>query len=179
VNRAYFEKYCQGGPYAQTYLYYSGIEHCIHITERLGLRVHSVMVLGAATGEVLRHFERAWGILPQGCEISRWAHGRIPARYRRRIARQDMRRYLPASVARGVRVDLLFSNSLVYLEERDVPEALAHCRAVTRYFHFLSSTAEDYEAQDTYRVTLRPRAWWREQFLAAGFAPTRSRYLFK
>ena len=179
MDRAYFERYCQGAPYRETYLLHSGIEHCVHIVEHLGLNVRSVMVLGAATGEVLRHFERAWGILPLGCEISRWAHARIPTRYRRRIACQDMRRYLPRRNGGGTRVDLVFSNSLVYLPEKDIPDVLTACREIGGYFHFLSSTTEDYEANDAYRVTLRPRRWWRQRFIDAGFAPTRSPYLYR
>jgi hypothetical protein len=179
VEKSYFENYCQAGSYAHNYLFYSGIEHCIHIVDQLGLRIDSVMVLGAATGEVLRDFERAWGIRPQGCEISRWAHRRIPPELRSSIACADMRRYVPECAARGRRVDLIFSNSLVYLEAREVTDFLKQCRELCRYFHFLSSTSESFEPSDTHRRTLRPRRWWRERFVDAGFAPTRSPYLFR
>jgi hypothetical protein len=179
VEKSYFENYCQAGSYAQNYLFYSGIEHCIHIVDQLGLRIDSVMVLGTATGEVLRDFERAWGLRPSGCEISRWAHRRIPPELRRSIACADMRRYVPECSARGLRVDLIFSNSLVYLEAREVTDFLVQCRALCRYFHFLSSTTEAFEPSDTHRRTLRPRRWWRERFVEAGFAPTRSPYLFR
>ena len=50
---------------------------------------------------------------------------------------------------------------------------------VGAYFHFYSSTSEDHEPGDDQRVTLRPRAWWRARFLASGWAPTRSRYLWR
>ena len=179
MDKSYFENYCQAGSYASNYLFYSGIEHCIYIVDQLGLRIDSVMVLGAATGEVLQHFERAWGIRPVGCEISRWAHRRIPPAFRASIACADMRRYVPECAAGGVRADLIFSNSLVYLEASEVPEFLAHCRELCRYFHFLSSTSESFEPSDTHRRTLRPRRWWRERFVEAGFAPTRSPYLFR
>jgi len=179
MDKAYFENYCKAGPYGESYALYSGIEHCISIVERFRLRVGSVMVLGAATGEVLRDFDHAWRIRPIGCEISRWAHGRIPARYRASIARADLRHYLRDCARRDVRTDLIFSNSLVYIDPAEVPQVLAHCRSIGRYLHFLSSTSEDFEPHDDYRKTLRPRAWWRERFIEAGFAPTRSRYLFR
>jgi hypothetical protein len=179
VEKSYFENYCQAGSYASNYLFYSGIEHCIYIVDQLGLRVDSVMVLGTATGEVLPHFERAWGVRPVGCEISHWAHRRIPAHFRKGIARADMRDYVPRCAARGVRADLIFSNSLVYLDEPEVTEFLTRCRALCRYFHFLSSTSESFEPSDSHRRTLRPRRWWRERFIEAGFAPTRSPYLFR
>jgi hypothetical protein len=138
-----------------------------------------VIVLGAATGRVLDHFERAWGIRPEGCEISRWAHRRIPARHRSRIACSDMRSYVPRLLRAGRRVDLIFSNSLVYLEPAQIPAFLAQCARLGRYLHFLSSTSEDFEPGDGHRTTLRPRAWWRARFLRAGFAATRSRYLYR
>jgi hypothetical protein len=137
------------------------------------------VVLGAATGQVLGHFERAWGVRAQGCELVRWAHRRIPARQRARIECADMRRYVPRLVREGRRVDLIFSNSLVYLPAREIVPFLAQCAQLGRYLHFLSSTSEDHERGDRFRVTLRPRRWWREQFLRAGFTPTRSRYLFR
>jgi hypothetical protein len=143
------------------------------------LRVDSVLVLGAATGRVLDHFERAWGLRAEGCEISRWAYRRIPPRYRPRIACTDMRRYVPRLLREGRRFDLIFSNSLVYLEAREVEGFLAQCSRLGRYLHFLSSTREDFEPGDAFRITLRSRRWWRQQFVRAGFAPTRSRYLFR
>jgi hypothetical protein len=179
MDKSYFENYCQAGSYSSNYLFYSGIEHCIYIFDQLRLRVDSVIVLGAATGEVLLHFERAWGVRPRGCEISRWAHRRIPAPYRASISCADMRRYVPQCLARGERVDLLFSNSLVYLEADEVTPFLAQCRELCSYFHFLSSTSESFEPNDRHRRTLRPRKWWRTRFIDAGFAPTRSPYVFR
>jgi hypothetical protein len=179
IDRSYFENYCGRGSYDDQYLFHSGIDHCIEIVNHFELRIDSVVVLGAATGRVLEHFERAWGVSAEGCELSRWAHSRIPARQRQRIACADMRRYVPRLLRAGRRVDLIFSNSLVYLPAAELGPFLAQCAQLGRYLHFLSSTSEDYEPGDAFRVTLRPRRWWREQFVRAGFAPTRSRYLFR
>jgi len=179
VDRAYFERYCGAGSYAENYRYYSGIDHCLYIVDHFGLQIRSVQVLGAATGHVLRDLRRALHLRPRGCEISHWAHRQIDPRDRAQIARADMRSYVPQCVRRGEHCDLIFSNSLVYLKAREIPKFLEHCRRLGRYFHFMSSTSEAYEPGDHYRVTLRPRRWWRDRFVEAGFAPTRSPYLFR
>ena len=179
MDEAYFRHYCGYGPYDQNYLLHSGIEHCISIARRLDLRIESVLVLGAATGRVLEHFERSWGVRPWGCEISEWAHARIPGRFRRRIARRDMRDYLPWLLERRRRFDLLFTNSLVYLSAPELPEFVGRCSLVAGHLHFYSSTSEAFEPGDRYRVTLRPARWWRRLFAGNGFAPTRSPYVWR
>ena len=179
MDRGYFERYCGRGSYDETYLDHSGVEHCLRICDQFGLSMRSVLVLGAATGRVLEDFEDAWGVRPWGCEISRWAHDRIPGRYRRRIARADLRRYVPDLVRRTRRFDLLFSGAFVYLEARQIPDLIAGCSRLCSHLHFYSSTSEDFEPLDPYRKTLRPRSWWRDVLSANGFSPTRSRYLWR
>jgi hypothetical protein len=90
-----------------------------------------------------------------------------------------MRRYVPELVRRARNFDLIFSNSLIYLEAGEIPAFLALCSRLCGHFHFYSSTSEDFEPDDPYRVTLRPRAWWRNAFMSNGFAATRSRYLWR
>ena len=179
MDRAYFERYCQRGPYAEIWRDHSGIENCLGSLRRMRLRPSSVLVLGTATGEVLAEFERICHVRPYGCELSPWAHARIPVRLRRRVRRADLRRYVPDLVRSEQRFELVFSNSLVYLEERDVAPVLRDCARIGDWFHFWSSTSDDYEAGDRYRTLLRSRAWWRKKFIRAGFAPTRSRYLWR
>jgi hypothetical protein len=179
MDEAYFRNYCGYGPYDEHYLFHSGIEHCLSIFRRLDIEMRSVVVLGAATGRVLEHFERAWSVRPWGCEISEWAHARIPARYRRRIRRADMREYVPALAARRRSFDLLFTNSLVYVHAPELPALVDSCARVAGYMHFYSSTREAYERGDRYRVTLRPAAWWRALFEHHGFAATRSPYVWR
>lgn len=179
IKDPYFTNYCGAGHYDDHYLDYSGIEHCIEIINRFELKIKSAVVLGAATGRVLQHFDEAWGIRAEGCEISRWAHRRIAKRYRSAIVCTDLRRYVPRLLQAGRRIDLCFSNALVYLAAHEVEGLLAQCSRLFRYFHFLSSTSESFEPHDTQRVTLRPRAWWRARFIRAGFQPTRSPFLFR
>jgi len=179
VDAAYFERYCGRAPYGEIYRQHSGIDHCIATLRHERIRVRSLLVLGAATGEVLRDFEDALGVRAFGCELSSWAHARIPAPFRRRIRRADLRGYLPALVRAGRHFDVLFTSALVYLRERDVAPVLAQAARVARFLHFYSSTSENFEPGDRYRALLRPRAWWRAHFLAAGWSPMRSRYLWR
>jgi hypothetical protein len=141
--------------------------------------VRDVLVLGAATGRVLAHFDEAWGIRPHGCEISRWARARIPARYRARIEARDMRLYVRDLLRRRRSFDLCFSNSLVYLGAEEIPSFVDRLSRVSSHLHFWSSTSDDPEEGDRYRVTTRPKLWWRRVFLASGFVPTRSPYLWR
>jgi len=179
MEASYFRNYCGRGSYDEVYREHSGIEHCLRTARRLGIRARSVVVLGTATGRVLEDFEASWRVRPAGCEVSAWAHARIPPRLRRRIERSDMRDYVPALVARSASFDLLFTNSLIYLAVRDLPGLLADCSRIASHVHFYSSTSESYEPGDRHRVTLRPREWWRQLFRASGFEPTRSPYFWR
>ena len=179
MNARYFRRYCGRGPYDEIWLEHSGAANCVATLRRMRARVVSLLVLGTATGQVLAHFENELGVRAHGCEISAWAHARIPARHRRRVERADLRRYLPRLARAGHRFDLIFCNALVYLEPREVPAVLEAASRIGAYFHFYSSTSEDHEPGDRQRVTLRPRAWWRARFLEAGWVPTRSRYLWR
>lgn len=179
MNKDYFTRYCGYGPYDENYLFHSGIEHCLSIVNHFEIPVRSVLVLGTATGKVLPHFETAWGARPWGCEISRWAHARIPGRYRRRIQCRDMRSYLPDLVLRRRSFDLIFSNSLVYLEAHEVAGFVELCARVCGHFHFWSSTSDDNEPGDRLRRTLRSKRWWLKVFREAGFTRTRSPYLWR
>lgn len=145
----------------------------------MAIPVRSVLVLGAATGMVLADFHAAWGVRPYGCELSRWAHARIPQRYRERIRCSDMRGYVPSLERSHSEFDLVFANSLVYLHPHEIDGFLDSCGRIASHFHFWSSTTEDKAEHDPYRVTLRPRTWWRRRFVGAGFEPTRSPYLWR
>lgn len=179
MNRSYFADYCGRGPYAEIYREHSGVANCIARLRAERARVRSILVLGAATGLVVRDLEAAFAARAWGCELSRWAHARIPARARRRIRRADLRRYLPELVRTGRRFDVLFTSAFVYFASSELPSVLADCARVTEWLHFYASTSEDFEPNDPARVTLRPRAWWRARFRSAGFAPTRSCFLWR
>ncbi len=179
VDERYFTNYCGYGNYDDNYLYHSGVVHCISVVERYRIDIQGVLVLGAATGKVLEDFEQAFGVLPFGCELSQWAHGRIPGRYRRRVRHADMRDYIPWLHARRRRFDLAFSNSFVYLQEHEVAPLVADLSRMCGHLHFASSTRESHEPGDHYRTLLRSNAWWRDLFKRSGFVATRSPYLWR
>ena len=179
MNRSYFADYCGRGDYAEVYRDHSGVANCIANLRRQRARVGSLLVLGTATGEVLRDFERALGVRAHGCELSRWAHARIPARFRGRIRRADLRRHVPELARANARFDAVFTSALVYLSAADVPPLLRDCARLAPWFHFYASTSEDFEPNDRHRTLLRPRRWWRQRFVAAGWSPTRSPYLWR
>jgi hypothetical protein len=179
MNARYFTSYCGRGPYEEIWLDHSGAANCVATLRRMRARVGSLLVLGTATGQVLAHFERELGVRPHGCEISAWAHARIPARHRSRVERADLRRFVPRLARAERHFDLIFCNALIYLEPRDLPAVLEAASRIGAWFHCYSSTSEDHEPGDRDRVTLRPRAWWRARFLEAGWVPTRSRYLWR
>ena len=179
MEREYFTRYCGRAPYDEIWLEHSGAANCVATLRRMRAPVDSLLVLGAATGPVLTHFERAFRVRPYGCEISAWAHARIPERHRRRVLRADLRHYVPRLARERRHFDVIFCNALIYLAPRDLPAVLEAASRIGAFFHFYSSTSEDREPGDRYRVTLRPRAWWRSKFIAAGWAPTRSRYLWR
>jgi hypothetical protein len=179
VNREYFQRYCERGPYADLWLEHSGAANCVATLRRTREPVGSLVVLGTATGQVLGYLQQSLGARVSGCEISRWAHARIPGRHRRRVARADLRRFVPRLVREGARFDLVFSSALIYVSAHEVGAVLADCARIARLFHFYSSTTEDHEPGDRWRRTLRRRAWWRAQFVANGWAPTRSPYLWR
>jgi hypothetical protein len=179
VNRAYFTRYCNDGPYDQLWSQYSRVEHCLEIVRRLDVPARDVLVLGAATGRVLQRFEQEWNLRPWGCEVSRWAWDRIPPRLRRRIRRADMRSYVPELIRARRSFDLAFTNALVYLDARELPEFLDRTSRICGHLHFWSSTSGDFARGDRWRRTLRPLAWWSGLLRASGFAPTRSRYLWR
>jgi len=130
------------------------------------------MVLGAATGRILPVLEKGFpGAKCGGCELNAWAHARIPAPFRRRIRRADMRDYVRA-LAPGARFDLAFSNSLIYLPKREVPRFLGDLAPHVRMIHFESSFRGS-ACPDPYRQTLESLEWWNCRFARAGYRPVR------
>lgn len=178
IDSDYFLRYSRddGRTYDEAWADYSRVHNCLHLIRDLEIR--RMIVIGAATGKVLEAFHEELGLYPRGCEVSAWAHARIPARYRQHIERADMRDYLPRLAKEGMRADLIFTNSLIYLDPLDLPAVLASMAQIGRYVHFESSFKESH-CEDPYRRILKPYAWWARQFQRAGFERTRSKYLWR
>jgi hypothetical protein len=132
------------------------------------VRIGSVIVLGTATGDILRFFESSWGTRPHGCELSEWAYRQIPQPYRRRVRNQDMREYVKEC---RKKVDMIYANSFMYLDEVDIPRVLKECARIGRFLFVDLSYSECFEENDPLRKVLKSHSWWRTKFREAGFVP--------
>ena len=135
-------------------------------------RLKRLVVLGTATGEILRFFDKKLGLRPFGCEVNTWAFQQIPLIYRKRIKRCDMRAYVDKERQHGRRADLCFSNSMIYLEPQDVKAFLPSLAKFCRYLHF-NSSFKGRSCPDPYRKTTESYSWWNQQFKKAGFKELR------
>lgn len=170
IDADFFRRYAGSRrPYAEVFRDHSYIDECIELFRADDApRVRSLCVLGSGTGLALKLFERAFKVKPFGCEISEWAHVQTPQRYRARIKFTDMVDYVKKAEAQKRVFDLTFSNSLIYLDRRDIPRFLKRLARVTRYFHFRSSFKGD-SCPDPYRRTLESYEWWNRALKRAGF----------
>jgi hypothetical protein len=148
---------------------YNSVTDCVRIFARdLPSALNTMVVLGAATGKILEYFEQSFKTRPYGCELSPWAYRQIPQPYRRRVKNQDMRQYLKEFQRK---VDMIYANSFMYLDEEDIPRVLKECARITRFLFVDLSYLECYAENDRYRKVLKPHRWWRERFREAGFVP--------
>ena len=125
-KRSHFVNYGgEGRGYHQTWKQYNSVEDCVKIFSRINrFKIESALVLGAAMGNILQFFHSNWGARPHGCELSEWAYRQIPEPYRKRMKNQDMRQYVKEF---RKKVDVIYANSLTYLNEEDVPLVLKEC----------------------------------------------------
>jgi len=170
IDEKYFQRYAgRKSSYQRVYLEHTMAPECIEMFKARGApKIKRVCVLGTATGEVLKSFHRAFRVKPWGCEISAWAHKKIRPQYRRKIRRQDLREYLRERIRREEQFDLIFTNSLIYLDKKDIPAVLKNLSQTTRFVHFCSSF-KGKACPDPWRKTLESYRWWRKQFQKAGF----------
>lgn len=158
-----------GRPYRRTWKEYNSVVDCVKIFARgVPSEIRSVVVLGAATGEILKFFDSNWNTRPYGCELSEWAYRQIPAPYLPRIKNQDMRQYVKEC---RMKVDMVYANSFMYLDEQDIPWVLKECARIGRFLFVDLSYSECFDKNDRYRKVLKPHRWWRERFREAGFIP--------
>jgi len=174
IDEAFFSNYAGSGrPYAKVWRQYCYFDECCALfRQKDAPRLKSICVLGTASGEILEGFEKKLGLRPQGCEVSRWAWERIPGTYRRRVKCEDMRDYVASAVRAKKKFSLVFSNSFIYLPEREVPAFLAQLARCTEYLHFRSSFSR-ISCPDPWRRTLKSYAWWNERLEEAGFGAIR------
>lgn len=170
IDPEFFSNYAGSGKaYSKVWRQYCYFDECCALFRQKDAPVlKSICVLGTASGEILEGFDRKLGLKPYGCELSEWAYRRIPAAYRRRVSCEDMRSFVKRAVADEKRFSLVFSNSFIYLPERQISPFLRELARCTDFLHFRSSFSR-ISCPDPWRRTLKPYAWWNERLEAAGF----------
>lgn len=159
----------KGRSYREIWKQYNSVDDCVRIFSQMEeVQIKSAIVLGAATGDILQFFDSNWGTRPHGCELSAWAYQQIPQPYRRRIKHQDMKDYVREC---RKKVDLIYANSFMYLEEADISGVLKECARIGRFLFVDLSYSECFEEVDPFRKVLKPLQWWKEKFKEAGFVP--------
>jgi hypothetical protein len=160
-------------PYSQVWLEHSHADTVVAQFQAPGSpKLRKIVVLGAATGEILKFFHQKLGLKAWGCELDPWAHGQIPDAYRRRIRLQDLMEYVREQVAKGQSCDLCFSNSLIYLDESQLRKTLPRLARFCRYLHFNSSFLGR-TCPDPLRVTTQSYKWWNALITESGFRELR------
>ncbi len=164
----YLKYNLEGRPYHQIWKEYNSVVDCVKILDRdVPSGIKSVVVLGTATGEILKFFDSSWNTRPYGCELSEWAYRQIPHPYRERVKNQDMRQYVKEF---QIRVDIVYANSFMYLAEQDISLVLKECARIGRFVFADLSYSECFE-YDRHRKVLKPHRWWRDKFREAGLVP--------
>jgi hypothetical protein len=131
-------------------------------------RLKRICVLGVATGKVGLFLEKKLKAKVWGCELSSWAHAKIPHPLKRRVRRQDMCDYVAQLKRDKKNFDLIFSNSLIYLEQKQLGALLKSLAGIGRILHF-NSSFEGKACPDPERKILKSYNWWNLQFRKAGF----------
>ncbi len=163
-DQKYFENYCGNGAYEDNFQEHSGIAQAMKLAASGVISNGRVCVLGAATGEVMKYIFDKSQVMPAGCEISQWAHRKIPRKFRAATSCLDMRDYLKRQVEKCERYSLVFSNSLFYLPERSLESVLGYCKELSDHIYF------EPEAWPDPRVRIQqPYEWWQIRFNRVGF----------
>jgi len=176
VNEEYFSNYCERGiPYEKCWKDHSGFLDCVTSINKLGIKqeIHTVLVLGSADSSILDAFEQAH-FLPDGIEI----YSSIAPKSDPRVRIGDFLREVPEVFRDRIVYDLIFSNSLLYLEQNQIIPFLGFCSQLSPYFHYSSSVAEN-PAPDACRKILISQTNWDELFELAGWDQTSEPYLYK
>ena len=180
----YFKNYAgTGKTYDQVWNNHSYAEELVDLIKIFKYDIKSILVLGTATGKVLKLFEKTLHIKPWGCEINAWAYKKIPEDLRRRIRNMDMLDYIKLSSTQNRHYDLAFSNSFIYLTKKDLRQLMSSLAPRVNYMHFQSSLLGQ-ACPDPYRKILESYEWWSEEFVKVGFSEvkiprTRRSYLWK
>jgi len=173
IDNDFFTNYASTGkPYNEVWRSYTGFDIFKEYTSQIK-NLNYCLVLGSATGEILKSIHKECLLAPTGIELNMSAFDQSSG-LGYDVFHGDMREIitsLPYSY------DIIYSNSLMYLPENDIIPFLQECAKVGQYFFWYGSM-EGFSVPDDYRVTLKNYDWWNEQFKAAGYKETTHRYLW-
>ena len=156
-------------PYNDIYHHYTRVEDAIILFQTEGSpTLRKICILGAATGLIQNDFYEAFDLIPYGCEINNWAFNQIPSKFKKRTTLMDMRKYVSYCHKKKLFFTLVYSNSLQYLEKKEVPGFIRKLSKICNYVHFHGSFKGD-SAKDLYRKTFESYSWWNSQFIENGF----------
>jgi hypothetical protein len=176
MEQIYFKNYCERGQaYADCWREHSGIDDLLYTIKKLKLKkhIHTILVLGSADSSILDALE-AESFVADGIELI----PEIVPRKDTRVRVGNFLKIVPQMFKEGYVFDLIFSNSLVYLDWHRIVPFLGFCSHMSPYFHFTSSTTE-HAAKDTYRKTLQPQEQWDRKFMEAGWSGMSLPYLYQ
>jgi hypothetical protein len=158
IDELYFLEYSANG-YDVDFLEYSLIDSCLNKILYFQIPIKSVCVLGTATGKILKHIHEKLGVIPEGCELNKWAHSQTPKKYIKRVSNVDLKKYISLQLDKKKHFDLIFSNAFLYLFKKDLPVTFSQISQLCTYLHYDSSVTED-QVEDPYRNILESHKWW-------------------
>lgn len=176
INAAHFADYRGLGPYEQAQSRFLDPRTATRLMRAVWrLRTpFRLLDAGSACGLGVAGF-RAEGLDARGIENNRAIHARTPARLRRWNTLGDVRDLPFADGA----FDIVHETCLAHVGDRDLPDALAELRRVTRRGLFFGSVTAELAFHNVERYRLadgipRLRGYWEwvEHFRDAGFEPS-------
>jgi len=170
-EESYFKKYAGSGKhYLKVWKDHSYADAVIaQFKSPASPKLKTMCVLGTGPGPILDVFQKSFPKLKiYGCEMSDWAFARLSYRWKRRVGHVTMQKYLRDCVRSGKIFDLSFSNSLIYLEKKDLDGVLDSLSKCTRFLHF-NCSFRGKACPDPERKILERFEWWDKKIIAAGF----------
>lgn len=163
IDTNYFEDY-GGEDYSESYLGFTiHPDKVIRDLMGLGIDFYTLLDVGCASGELVRDF-RSLGIRAYGVDNNEEIIDRsvVP----QFCAKMDMRNLQ----IKPNTFDIIYANSLMYLYPQEVLPVLKSFHTIVKKAVYLCVPfSEDSFFEDPYRKFVGKRAWWRKQFLEAGF----------
>lgn len=127
---------------------------------------NTVLDAGCGSADVVRYL-LSKGYKAKGIELSgEVLKTHAPDLLRRRIVRQGSLTKLPF---KDNAFDVVFSSEVLeHIPEKDIPQVAAELKRVAKHAVFTTISLRPSSSFNKYHITLKPRAWWEEQFVNTG-----------